>query len=100
MPVSDTSRDAYRTQTEVNTSQERELFVWMRRNGPVTDRQIAAHFGWSPAHASARRNGVAKKLMGSKSRVYKAGKTKDAKTGKRVILWGIMTQENKQGALF
>ena len=104
MPVANTSRQAFHEQREKNLTQERSLFLYLRKAGPVSDRQIAAFFGWVPSHAAARRNGLAARLREADGwELYEAGKERDATTAKRVTVWGVRQtapEKTEQGALF
>lgn len=103
MPVTDTSRSAYRQERVKLSGQELELFKLYRKNHSVllSDRQVAELMGWEPAHASARRNGLISILrrMRSEYRLVSA-KLKCATTGKVVKHWRLIQEADEQGMLF
>lgn len=100
--VQDTSREAYSKTAHERTTQERQLFRLYREHPEgLNDREVAEQMGWTPAHASARRNGMAGQLEDTEWELYKVRKDKDAETHKSVWHWGVRKiSKDKQGNLF
>jgi len=92
MGIQATSADAYREEKTTRMTQEKELMKLLdEHHGGMSDRQIADAMGITCALASARRNGVTKKLAesNSSSRVSVVCRGKDSITGKTVNFWAI-----------
>lgn len=100
MPVTDTSKQAYMETASDRLTQESALFDLYKKmfeyGGGIpeitlslSDRSAADFMGWTPAHASARRNGLIKRLHGTEYRLTCTGKRKDPLTLKKVNMWQL-----------
>lgn len=101
--VRETSRNAYRSVAGERKTQERALFLLYRDHPEgLCDRETAERMGWTSAHASARRNGLASRLCGTEWELVQVRKDRDPLTCKRVWHWSVKRRapEETQGSLF
>jgi len=101
MPVTDTSKEAHSSTKDERYTQERKLYIlYLEQPRGICDRDVADHMGWTPAHASARRNGLMKRLEGTDYMLSCVGKEKHSKTLKKVNLWAVKKRVHVQDSLF
>lgn len=104
MRIDPQSTEAFEETREQRASQEEELKRLLRHYpGGLTDRQIGEKMKLPRALASARRNGLTKKLQKEAGQwvISKVGTVKDDVSKKTVSLWAMVARgDTTQGKLF
>jgi len=90
MSIAETSRASFQETREDRISQERKLFLLYKSHPEgLSDRDVSRLIGLDCSQASARRNGLEKKLEDTKWKLVKTHKAKDPKTYKTVQHWTV-----------
>lgn len=98
-----TSTDSFNESKAHRDSQEDRLLAILKDTpGGMTDAQVADVMHMAKSQASARRNGLMKRLARGQGRVIvkKVGTTMDEDTRRTCNLWGVRERLGIQGQLF